>query len=170
MSDVACVNFTTWMVISYTITIYYYADAVTLSPEAVAPVCQDGDPLELTCITNGSFMRWNITARNRLGTFQDYGPLFVSAEDATQQTSSATVDYSTFTTMRISDQGSLPLISTMVINPVNRDLNGTIVNCEDVGTSMTHTASVASTTIHYVDKSMFHNTVKHTLINHYSLC
>ena len=130
---------------------YYYADTVTLSPGGVTPVCQAGDPLKLICITNGSFIRWDITARNELGRFQDYGPLFVYAEDASQQTSSATVNSTTFTTVRTSDQDSSPLISTMVIDPVNRDLNGTVVNCEDVGTSM------ASATIHYIDESKYRN-------------
>ena len=128
-----------------------YADAVILSPGTVAPVCQDGDRLEMTCITNGTFIRWSITARNGLGRFQDYGPLFVRAEDASQQTSSITVNSTTFTTMRTSDQGSLPLISTMIINSVNGYLNGTVVNCDDVGTSESMTAS---TTI-IIDTSMF---------------
>ena len=53
--------------------------------------------------------------------------------------------------MRTSDQGSLPLISTMIINSVNGYLNGTVVNCDDVGTSESMTAS---TTI-IIDTSMF---------------
>ena len=55
------------------------------------------------------------------------------------------------TSSRTSDQDSLPLISTMVVNPVNMNLNGTVVNCEDLGTSESMTAS---TTI-IIELSMF---------------
>jgi hypothetical protein len=116
----------------------------------VVPACQAGDPLELTCTTNGiTFIRWNFTARNSLGKLREYGPAFINSEDESQQISVIRVNATTFTIMRTSARGSSPLVSTMVINPVNRDLNGTVVNCEDIGTSMT-----ATTTLHYVDKSM----------------
>ena len=123
---------------------------VTILPGSVVRVCQARDPLEFTCTTNGTFIMWSFTARNSLGRLTEYGPTFINAEDKSQQTSVIRVNSSTFTFMRTSAQASSPLVSTLVINSssVNRDLNGTVVNCTDTGTSMT-----ASTTIHYVDKS-----------------
>ena len=39
----------------------WYAGVVEISPSAVAPVCQVGDQLELTCTTTGIFLRWEVT-------------------------------------------------------------------------------------------------------------
>ena len=39
-----------------------------------------------------------------------------------------------YTFIRISIGGSLPLISNLTISPVTRDLNGTEINCEDQDT------------------------------------
>ena len=124
---------------------------VFLSPMAVAPVCQFEDPLLLTCSTNGTILRWIFTVRNYQGRLQEY-PRFVS-QDGTQQTqeSEITVNSTIFTFMRTSAQGRTPLISTLEINSVNSELNGTVVNCEDVGTSMT-----ASTTVRIFDLSTYH--------------
>ena len=64
------------------------------------------------------------------------------------QMSEIRVNSTTFTIMRTSAQHSLPLISTLVIDSVSSALNGTVVNCKDVGTSMT-----ASTTIRRINRS-----------------
>ena len=48
-----------------------------------------------------------------------------------------------FTYARISDQGASPLVSTLSIDSVSIDLNGTVVRCSDVADPMTS----ASTTI-----------------------
>ena len=116
----------------------------------MAPVCQAEDQLELTCITNGTFVRWSFTVRNDQGRLQEY-PRFIS-QDGTQQTheSQITVNSTTFTFMRTSAQGSSPLTSTLVVNSVSSALNGTVVHCEDAETSMT-----ATTTIHLFDTSMY---------------
>ena len=125
---------------------------VTLLPGSVAQVCQAGDPLELTCITNGTIIRWTFTARNSLGRLIEYGPTFISAQDEAQQRSEIRVNSTIFISMRTSARNRSPLISTMVINSISSDLNGTVVNCEDIGNSIT-----VSTTIHYIDKSMYND-------------
>ena len=73
----------------------------------------------------------------------------INSHDGSQQISVIAVNSTSFTFMRTSAQGSSPLISTLVINSVSRDLNGTVVHCLDVGTSM-----ITSTTIHLFDRSM----------------
>jgi hypothetical protein len=122
---------------------------VTLSPTSVAPVCQVGDPLELTCSSTGSFIRWTITVSNEQGVPQEYRRS-INSQDASQQVSMIQVNSTSFTFMRTSDQGMLPLISMLVIDSVNRYLNGTKVYCLDVATSTN-----VSTTIRLFDMSMF---------------
>ena len=114
---------------------------LTLSPGVVAPVCQAGDELELTCSTNSSFVRWMFTVGNAQGVPREY-QRNINSLDGPRQMTVIEVNSTTFTTMRTSAQGVSPLISTLVINSVSNDLNGTVVHCQDVGTSTT-----ASTTI-----------------------
>ena len=122
---------------------------VTLSPTSVAPVCREGDPLELTCSSSGNFSRWVFMVGNEQGVPQEYRRN-INSQDGSQQVSMIELNSTTFTFMRTSNQGLLPLISTLVIESVNRYLNGTEVHCLDVATTTT-----ASTTIHLFDMSMF---------------
>ena len=63
-----------------------------------------------------------------------------------------TINNSTFTTSRLSGSESLPLLSRMTVNPVNSDLNETVVNCFE-GTSSTESA--ATTSIRIIDPHRF---------------
>ena len=63
-----------------------------------------------------------------------------------------TISTSTFTFSRLSGQGSSPLISRVVVNPVSSGLNGTVVNCFEGASS---TDSVATTAIRIIDPSQF---------------
>ena len=122
---------------------------VTLSPSSVAPVCRVGDPLELTCSSSRSFSRWTFSVGNEQGVSQEYRRN-INSQDGSQQVSTIQVNSTTFTFMRTSSQGMLPLVSTLVINSVNRYLNGTEVQCLDVVS-----ATTASTTIRLFDRRMF---------------
>ena len=124
---------------------YLSAGVVEISPSSVAPVCQVGDQLELTCTTTGIFLRWEITVFpenvthiqtpiQSIGTSGIPPPLMIS---------SSTLNFS-----RISGPNSSPLISRMVVNPVSSGLNGTVVNCFE-GSSSTDT--LATTTIQVID-------------------
>ena len=59
------------------------------------------------------------------------------------------VNYATFTFVRHSTQGDLPLISVLFVNSVSTGLNGTVVHCTDLTNQMTS----ASTTIQIIDIS-----------------
>ena len=122
---------------------------VTLSPTEVAPFCQVGDPLELTCNTTGNFLRWIFTVCDDQGVPLEHRRN-INSQDESQQMSEIHVNSTTFTFTRISDQGMHPLISTLAIDSVSRDLNGTEVYCVDVGTSTT-----ASTTIRHFNMGVF---------------
>ena len=117
---------------------------MTLSPTSVAPVCRVGDPLELTCSSSGNFSRWTFSAGNEQGVPQEYRRN-INTQDGSQQMSMINVNSTTFTFMRTSSQGMLPLVSTLVIDSVNRYLNGTEVHCLDLATTTT-----ASTTIRLI--------------------
>ena len=54
---------------------------VILSPGGVAPVCQVGDRLELTCSISGSFLRWIFAIGNEQGTLQGYRRNINSQDD-----------------------------------------------------------------------------------------
>jgi hypothetical protein len=86
---------------------------------------------------------------NEEGVPQEY-PRNINSQAVSQQVSMIEVNSTTFTFMRTSDRGMLPLVSTLVIDSVNIHLNGTEVHCLDVATSTT-----ASTTIRLFDMGMF---------------
>ena len=118
---------------------------VTLTPISVAPVCEVGDPLQLTCNTTGNFLRWILTVGDEQGVPQEHRRN-INSQDESQQVSEIQVNSTTFTFMRISHQGINPLISTLEIDLVSRDLNGTEAHCLDVGTSTTASTTLLITT------------------------
>ena len=121
---------------------YIVITTVTLSPMMVAPVCRVGDLLQLTCTASVEFIRWSIMLVNDWGMLEDI-TANINSRDSSQQMSQREVNSTTFTFMRSSAQyGSLN--STLSIDSVSIGLNRTIVQCIEVGGSMTS----ASTTIH----------------------
>ena len=52
------------------------------------------------------------------------------------------VNSTSFMFSRTSTQDSLPLMSSLLINPVTVDLNGTALNCVEVATSERSTTSI----------------------------
>ena len=128
-----------------------------LSPSEVAVVCRAGDRLELTCSTTGSLLQWSLLLFNNEGALRTY-TRHITSIDKSQQMSQLTVNSSVFYFSRISIQGDLTLISTLIINPVSIGLEGTMVNCTEVGNSV-NTSSVtesglATATIHFVREKL----------------
>jgi hypothetical protein len=104
---------------------------VELSPSVVAPVCQAGDQLELTCNITGAFVRWTFTVILESGSASDIR-LDVTPEGPDDALPTAMANSTTFTILRSSAQDITPLISRMIINPVSEGLNGVQVTCHDV--------------------------------------
>ena len=122
---------------------------VTLSPMMVAPVCRVGDPLQLTCTASVEFISWSILQPNEQGTIEEVtNSVQINARDTNQMTERV-VNYATFTFVRNSTQGDLPLISVLFVDSVSTGLNGTVVHCTDLTNQMTS----ASTTIQIIDIS-----------------
>ena len=133
---------------------------VILSPMSVAPVCQVGDPLQLTCTASVQFIKWSILQVNDQGKLE--GPTtsvqINSLDD--NQISQRVVNSSMFTFTRTSTERILPLVSTLSIDSVSIGLNGTVVNCSNVSNPMIS----ASTTIQIVDISQ----ISELIVNHSS--
>ena len=120
-----------------------------LSPSVVAPVCQVGGQLELTCTITGMYLRWvvfNNTSYTRL--------IPSIGSGATLQP--FTINSTTFTFSRLSGLNVLPLKSRLTISPVTASLNGSVMTCGDI-----ETQEMSSTTI-YIVNGMYRTTV-HTM-------
>ena len=124
---------------------------VTLSPMMVAPVCHVGDPLQITCTASVENIQWKILQADEQGTgvLQEVTNVVKITSLDTNQMTQRIVNSATLTFMRTSAQGATPLVSTLSIDSVSIGLNETVVNCSEVGGSM----SSASTTIKIIDTS-----------------
>ena len=118
---------------------FCHSGTVTLSPSGVAPVCSGGQ-LELTCTTTDYVLQW------RFRVFRENERIAIEITRTITPTGSVmlnvTVNSTVFNFWRISAHNSVPVMSRSVISPVSNGLNGTVMNCVDVGAG-----EVASTTI-----------------------
>jgi hypothetical protein len=131
---------------------------------SVAPVCRVGDPLQLTCTASVEFIKWKILQPNEQGTLVEVAGAQINSRDINVQISERVLDSATLTFMRNSGQFASPLTSTLSINSVGIDLNGTVVNCTDVANQMT----LASTTIEIIDISQISELISHVSLQcHY---
>ena len=117
---------------------------VEISPSGVAPVCQIGDPLELTCNTSNTLHTWQFTAIPESGSAVNYTRL-VSSVGSSGVSSLPIIINTTIviTFSRLSNQNVLPLISRMLISNVSKGLDGVQVECVAA-------TEVATTTIHII--------------------
>ena len=105
-------------------------------PSEIAPAC-NGEQLKVTCTTTGSFLRWNITlVEGETMPMISYTRYIASGGPSSEQTPVIT-NSTMISFLRTSAEGASPLISTVVINPVSRTLNGSRVECIELplGTS-----------------------------------
>ena len=114
----------------------YVESTVMLSPSGEALACP-GEQLAFVCSTNRNFIEWNIT-------------LFLSGGQSTSRTrlvpsvgpiETLVVDTMSFHIIR---NESLSLTSILTIASVTTDLNGTRVNCTDIGSSLAETSTSVS--------------------------
>ena len=124
---------------------------MTLSPNMVAPVCRVGDPIQLTCTASVEFIQWSILRVNHEqgGKLEKVtNDVVMNSRDPSQMIQTTTNSI-VFTFTRISTQGASPLVTTLSVDSVGTDLNGTVVNCTDVANTMTS----ASTTFQIIDSN-----------------
>ena len=118
---------------------------VNISPSPVAPVCQEGDQLELTCSIPGEFKIWKFTVTLDNGVTETFMP-DISSDGVAPSLIMMVNSTIIFTVSRLSAQDTTPLISRMTINRVSEGLNGVTVSCVDVVASES-----ANTTIQIVN-------------------
>ena len=111
---------------------------VEISPSMVAPVCQAGDQLELTCSVVGAFLRWEFTVILEDGRSRTFMPVVTAGGDSGVPPPRM-ANSTSFTFLRLSTQ---PLTSTMTISNVSEGLNGIQMNCVDVETSESATTII----------------------------
>ena len=112
---------------------------VILSPSGNSHVCA-GDQLELICsLTDpgSSLLEWTFTPAT---VFMDlYRAIDVySQNDAV----TAVINSTLFTFSRISARGIMPLASRITIDPLTTGLNGSVINCSDLITMETASATI----------------------------
>ena len=107
----------------------------------VAPVCQSGDQLELTCTTSGVIQTWQLVSNPESGAVTQLQQVS-SAGSSGLDSGPRIINSITFNSSRLSSQGSSPLISRMTVNPVSEGLNGSEVNCVDTLASESATTTI----------------------------
>ena len=106
----------------------FLSGLVEISPLVVAPVCQAGDQLELTCSTSGQLHSWQLIANpdsgatTSLRSVSSLGSTGVDAEPVV-------INSVMFTFSRLSGPSSSLLISRMTVSGVSQSLNGSQVRC-----------------------------------------
>ena len=98
-----------------------------------------GDQLELICSLNdpgSSLLEWTFAPAT----------IFMDLQRATDASTSddtpVMINSTLFTFSRISPRGNLPLVSRLLINPITTGLNGIVINCTDVSTMETASATI----------------------------
>lgn len=113
---------------------------VTLSPSGDSLVCS-GDQLNLTCsLTGSNLLEWTFapdTIFMRPGLYRA-----IDADVPKFSDDFAVIGSSRFTFSKSSARGNLPLVSTLLIDPVTNDLNGIMINCTDVSSMESATSIV----------------------------
>ena len=114
-----------------------------------------GSELELTCNVTGSpILEWRVMAS------QVYRCGVTSQGRTDTQMSFLIIGNITLAFTRISDENDMPLLSRLLISPVNGGLNQTRVICEDLSNSMQSTTTIVVTQDIPDDHSMCrHNSV-----------
>ena len=127
----------------------YITAIATISPSEMVSVCSGGN-LDLTCnVTESPVLEWRIV------TSQVYRRGVTSQGRTDTQMSFLIIGNSTFTFTRISDENNMPLVSGLLISPVNRGLNlQTRVICEDLTNSVQSTTTIIVTQDIQDDHSM----------------
>ena len=116
------------------------------SEEAKISICE-GEKLELICTTNGSFLQWSWSLQIKRGKIET-SSRFISSTDLSQQLNPVVMNSTLFNASRVSHRWRSPLVSRLVIYPMNISVNRTIVvNCTEVDATPNE---MASTTINIV--------------------
>ena len=126
-----------------------FVGAALISPSGDVLVCRGANYLELTCtVTTETLLQWSLLLVNNEGISRIY-TRHITSIDMSQQMSQLTVNSSVFHFSRTSLQGDLPLTSSLITNSISLGLEGTVINCTEVGITMNSSSIV----IHIVQQN-----------------
>ena len=114
---------------------------VMLLPSGEVSVCP-GNQLSFRCSTNFSLLEWDITVfqsgvhHNRQQFVTPISPLHSTLTISSRHF---------FNIARSSDQNANPLISTLTIVNAMADINATIINCTEIGSSRAESSTSKAT-------------------------
>ena len=130
---------------------------VQLSPSNVALVCP-GRQLSLTCHTNESILRWSITQPGGSATydFRDISTIGSISPLPIDVAGRSVYVY-------FSRQSVNPLISTLSIDSISTDLNGTRISCSSLNSSES-----VMTVIHVIGGKQFMSTSCRVIILYFT--
>ena len=124
------------------------AGVVEISPSGVAPVCLEGDQLELTCTSSGAVHRWEFTVFPE-NIAHTTGPILsVGTSGSLSLHPWWSADPWSLSQDSLVKIMVLPLVSRTVVSPVSSGLNRTVVNCFE---GISSNESAATTTIWIID-------------------
>ena len=105
----------------------FLSGLVGISPSVVAPACQAGDQLELTCTTSGRSHSWQLIPNPGSGAATSLRKISIGSTGV--EADPVVINFVMFTFSRLSGPGSLPLMSRMTVSGVSQSLNGSQVTC-----------------------------------------
>ena len=118
-----------------------------LSPSGVARVCPGGD-LAITCSTDRSFLEWNITPSFTIPGQPYRTRLVFVSQDLVLPLVLNMISFD-FSHSTHNNGSSVSLVSVLSVTSVPDILNGTRVNCTDIGASLAETTT-SMVTVHVI--------------------
>ena len=109
-------------------------------------MCEVGGSVEVTCSTTEGALRWYITIPRIFNQSR-----YMSRNTQSSVASPLMIDSSTITFTRLSAQGALPLVAVVRIDHVSEAVNGTVINCTEVGLNLI-SPDTSATTVQLVDR------------------
>ena len=96
------------------------------------------------CTTTGEFLQWMFSVTLGVNDTHTITRTIQAAVPAGDAMSQFIVNSTMFNFSRTSAEGSLPVMSKVVIGPVNSSLNGTVMNCIDLDTSSSTATTIVT--------------------------
>ena len=117
---------------------------VAPTTDELQTVCPGEQQTTVICSTNHTFLEWNVS------TARQYEVRTVSYLDQNPTISPVLIKYANFTFSRVSSNLTLPLVSTVTMNNVTSNLEGTMISCTGLN-STSESTMVLVITIHIYD-------------------
>ena len=112
-------------------------------------ICPGVQHMTLMCSTNHIYLEWNVSTI-RQPSLRIHETRSIPYLDQNIAVSPILINSVSFTFSRVSSPGELPLMSTMIINNVTSNLEGTVISCTGLNSSSVSSV-VLMTAIHIYD-------------------